>query len=103
MTMRAHEPEAVPEGEADQRSPPRQKIVMAAVDSDERKGVGRCNTTVPSGACPGWRRFSDKGSAERGSGRIQGRRQTFHDCAAIPNLTVGREKALASEQDRRFG
>jgi len=131
-TMRAPEPEAIPEGEADQRSPPRhflpndlagslKRLDDAEIDSlltaltQEAKHRNRLPSSPREKVFPGATRLSRQVPAQDGAssltkGQLNAVRAAFK--AGVKPSTIARQfrisqsvvrKALASEQDRRFG
>ena len=131
-TMRAPEPEAIPEGEADQRSPPRhflpndlagslKRLDDAEIDSllaaviQEAKHRNRLPSSPREKMLAGATRLSRQVPAQDGAssltkGQLNAVRAAFK--AGVKPSTIARQfrisrsvvrKALASEQDRRFG
>ena len=132
-TMRAPEPEAVPEGEADQRSPPRHFLpndlagslkrlddaeidsLLAAVTQEAKHRNRLPSSPTREKVLAGATRLSHQVPAQDGAssltkGQLNAVRAAFK--AGVKPSTIARQfrisrsvvrKALASEQDRRFG
>jgi hypothetical protein len=131
--MRAPEPEAVPEGEADQRSPPRHFLpndlagslkrlddaeidsLLAAVTQEAKHRNRLPSNPTREKVLAGATRLSRQVPAQDGAssltkGQLNAVRAAFK--AGVKPSTIARQfrisqsvvrKALASEQDRRFG